>query len=186
MSVLRSRENVKKGEKRAACRRQPHTNNATTTTTQRELNRPHLPTPPSTSPKTKTRYCKAGKDRTGLLAALLLLSSGVPRDLVLDDYHASDAFHAMGLAGLEREPGLAALDKAVFERAPRASMEYALGFLDRITAGGGAAAYLEGHGFGRLAQARLAELLLVTAPSEEEAEGARQSAGRAAKRQAKL
>jgi hypothetical protein len=106
-------------------------------------------------------FCKAGKDRTGLLAALMLLSCGVPRDLVLADYHASDKYHALGLAGLEREPGLSALDKAVFERAPIAALQYALAFLDRITAGGGAPAYLEKHGFGREAQARLKEVLIV-------------------------
>lgn len=32
-------------------------------------------------------YCKAGKDRTGLLAMLLLAAAGVPRDAILDDYH---------------------------------------------------------------------------------------------------
>lgn len=106
-------------------------------------------------------FCKAGKDRTGLLAALLLLSCGVPRACVLADYHESDKYHALGLAGLEREPGLAALDRSVFERAPVAAMEYALAFLDRISAGGGAPAYLERHGFGREAQARLKALLLV-------------------------
>jgi hypothetical protein len=106
-------------------------------------------------------FCRVGKDRTGILAALLLLCCGVPQDDVLDDYHASDSFHGVGLAGLEKEPGLVALDKKVFERAPREAMEYGLAFLSRITAGGGAPAYLEQHGFGREAQRRLRELIVV-------------------------
>lgn len=106
-------------------------------------------------------FCRVGKDRTGLLAALLLLSVGVPKNLVLDDYHASDSFHAVGLIGLEKEPGLAALDKRVFERAPREAMEYALAYLDRITGGGGAQGYLAQHGFSLQAQARLKELMCV-------------------------
>ncbi len=34
-------------------------------------------------------HCTAGKDRTGLLAALLLELAGVPDDLIIDDFHAS-------------------------------------------------------------------------------------------------
>jgi protein-tyrosine phosphatase len=32
-------------------------------------------------------YCKAGKDRTGLLAMLILSVCEVPDDQILDDYH---------------------------------------------------------------------------------------------------
>ena len=42
-------------------------------------------------------HCHSGKDRTGLVAALLLSAVGVPRDDVLDDFEASHAF-AMGEA----------------------------------------------------------------------------------------
>ena len=36
-------------------------------------------------------HCAAGKDRTGLAAALILISLGVPRDSVLDDYMLTDS-----------------------------------------------------------------------------------------------
>ncbi len=37
-------------------------------------------------------HCTAGKDRTGFAAAVLLLSLGVPRDTVMQDYLASNAY----------------------------------------------------------------------------------------------
>lgn len=37
-------------------------------------------------------HCTAGKDRTGLAAALFLLSLGVPQDQVMQDYLASNAY----------------------------------------------------------------------------------------------
>ena len=38
-------------------------------------------------------HCTAGKDRTGIIAALLLLILGVPEDLVLAEYSLSNEFH---------------------------------------------------------------------------------------------
>jgi protein-tyrosine phosphatase len=37
-------------------------------------------------------HCHAGKDRTGLVAALLLDALGVPRDVVLDDYELTASY----------------------------------------------------------------------------------------------
>ncbi len=37
-------------------------------------------------------HCSAGKDRTGMGAALLLLALGVPREIVMADYLATDRF----------------------------------------------------------------------------------------------
>lgn len=53
----------------------------------------------------------AGKDRTGLLAALLLSVLGAGREAVLDDYERSDAFHVVALAGLEENPKVTGLDR---------------------------------------------------------------------------
>ncbi|MGB3795293.1 MAG: tyrosine-protein phosphatase [Alteraurantiacibacter sp.] len=39
-------------------------------------------------------HCSAGKDRTGMAAALLLLALGVPRETVLDDYALTDRIAA--------------------------------------------------------------------------------------------
>lgn len=37
-------------------------------------------------------HCTSGKDRTGVTAALLLSAVGVPRDLIVGDYHESHQF----------------------------------------------------------------------------------------------
>lgn len=37
-------------------------------------------------------HCSAGKDRTGMFAALLLTALGTPRDVVMDDYLLSDEY----------------------------------------------------------------------------------------------
>lgn len=39
-------------------------------------------------------HCNAGKDRTGILVALLLASIGVPDEVIVDDYVRTDAFLA--------------------------------------------------------------------------------------------
>ncbi|MEN9631176.1 MAG: hypothetical protein RJA10_4404, partial [Pseudomonadota bacterium] len=44
-------------------------------------------------------HCTAGKDRTGVAAALILLALGVPRDVVLQDYLLSNELY-------RRPPGL--------------------------------------------------------------------------------
>ncbi len=43
-------------------------------------------------------HCTAGKDRTGIAVALILLACGVSVDEVLDDYEASNAHNAYHLA----------------------------------------------------------------------------------------
>jgi protein tyrosine/serine phosphatase len=116
-------------------------------------------------------FCKAGKDRTGLVAALLLLLLGATPDAVLDDYVRSDAYHMVALAGLENDPNVTGLNRAVFERAPRAAMAHALEFLDAEA--GGVQAYLERAGLGANEQNALRHaLLLPTFGGEREAPAA--------------
>lgn len=103
-------------------------------------------------------FCKAGKDRTGLLAALLLSVLGASEAQVLADYVKSDAYHQVALAGLEDNPKVTGLDRQKFERAPREAMHSALQLLREQY--GGVAAYLERAGLGRDEQAELRELLL--------------------------
>ena len=38
-----------------------------------------------------TYHCSAGQDRTGVATALVLIALGVPRDVILEDYHLSTA-----------------------------------------------------------------------------------------------
>jgi len=55
-------------------------------------------------------HCAAGKDRTGIVVALLLLVAGVPRESVVDDYVLSESEQ-------EIERLLAGLDPEIRERA---------------------------------------------------------------------
>lgn len=73
-------------------------------------------------------FCRAGKDRTGLVAALVLSVCGVDEGRILDDYVLSDDPRAssVALGGLERSRDLQGLDTSVFARAPREAMERAL------------------------------------------------------------
>jgi len=91
-------------------------------------------------------HCTGGKDRTGVVAAVLLESLGVPRELVLDDYeltsryrrreHQASSFDTLLAAGLAPEAAGAVLG------APRWAMADALAWLDRTE--GGVGPYLTG------------------------------------------
>jgi protein-tyrosine phosphatase len=51
-------------------------------------------------------HCTAGKDRTGFAAAMILLSLGVPRDVVMEDYLLTNAHYKMpdpGASDIPRE-----------------------------------------------------------------------------------
>ena len=97
-------------------------------------------------------FCRHGKDRTGLLAALVLRLCGVPAQSVVADYALSDGFlhpadAAFGSSGF---PGL---DAAAFAAAPASAMEQALAHLDARH--GGPAAFAASAGFGDAWQAAL-------------------------------
>jgi protein tyrosine/serine phosphatase len=84
-------------------------------------------------------HCAAGKDRTGMLVAVLLETAGVPRRAIVDDYAAS-AGHL----------GIAVLLEGLDEEARRKAEAYAWSLPETLTAAlehlderyGGAAAYL--------------------------------------------
>jgi protein tyrosine/serine phosphatase len=103
-------------------------------------------------------FCKAGKDRTGLLAALLLDVLGASEEAILQDYVISDQFHMVALAGLEENPKVTGLDREKFERAPREAMHAALRFIDDSY--GSITQYLAAAGFGEDEQEELRQLLL--------------------------
>ncbi|KXZ56352.1 hypothetical protein GPECTOR_1g311 [Gonium pectorale] len=105
-------------------------------------------------------FCRAGKDRTGLVAAAVLSVAGASEEEVVADYARSDAFHQVALAGLEKREELAGLDRAQFERAPPEVMR---GTLEHVRSRYGSfSGYLTSVGFGPDKQRRLRELL--TAP----------------------
>jgi protein-tyrosine phosphatase len=80
-------------------------------------------------------HCHAGKDRTGIAAALLLEALGVDRETVLDDYeltaryrhraHQDTSFRRLVEAGMTPEAAAGVLS------APRWAMEQALAEVDR-------------------------------------------------------
>lgn len=108
--------------------------------------------------------CSAGKDRTGVGAALILLALGVPRAAIVEDYLLTNRFAdfdrllAAGRAGAERYSDL---DPAVLGPLFAADADYldtAFDSLDRDH--GGVDAYLAAIGVDAAAKARLHELLL--------------------------
>ncbi len=82
-------------------------------------------------------HCTAGKDRTGVITALALLSVGVDRDLVLDDYASTEQYLAgpwlegmitlVGEYGVPDSPGL----RMLMGGSPREALASALDLIDR-------------------------------------------------------
>jgi len=99
-------------------------------------------------------FCTAGKDRTGLLSALMLLAAGVTQDETVADYARShemrEAFNAEAYAGAVERLGL---DADAFLGAPPENMTATLAYLEATY--GGVAAYLARGGFDATAMARL-------------------------------
>ena len=111
-------------------------------------------------------FCRAGKDRTGIVAALVLCVCGADDGSVLDDYVLSDDPRAeeIALGGLEKSRDLRGLDTRVFARAPREAMERALRRLRERH--GSVEAYLDVRaGFTLAEQARLRAALAEKRPT---------------------
>lgn len=93
-------------------------------------------------------HCAAGKDRTGMLAALLLTVLGVDQDDVVDDYVLSADAMARRLAWLQAtDPAAAATmagQPAGWLAAPAEVMHTVLRHLDELH--GGPTGYLTDHG----------------------------------------
>jgi protein-tyrosine phosphatase len=93
-------------------------------------------------------HCAAGKDRTGMLAALLLRLLGVGEDDVVADYVLSADAMARRLAWLQATDPAAAVtmagQPAGWLAAPAAVMQTVLRHLDELH--GGPAGYLTDHG----------------------------------------
>ena len=108
-------------------------------------------------------HCTGGKDRTGVVAALLLEALDVPREVVLDDYELTSRYRRREHQGSSLETllaaGLAPEAAGAVLGAPRWAMADALGWIDR--AHGGVEAYLTGAaGVGPGVVGRLRELLV--------------------------
>ncbi|WP_144018579.1 tyrosine-protein phosphatase [Demequina sp. NBRC 110051] len=110
-------------------------------------------------------HCSAGKDRTGVLAALLETLLDVPRAAVVADYVATgEHMHGViermmrGVTADFREAAMAQMPPEVFE-APAHAIEVVL---DRWEAEGGAGAWFATHGGEADAVARLRARLLLS------------------------
>lgn len=108
-------------------------------------------------------HCHAGKDRTGIVAALLLEMLRVDRETVLDDYELTSAYrlreHQDSSYNNLVELGLAPEAAAAVLGTPRWAMAETLTDLDGVF--GGAEAYLTGPaGLDRSVLERLRELLV--------------------------
>ncbi|QOV98636.1 tyrosine-protein phosphatase [Rhodococcus pyridinivorans] len=92
-------------------------------------------------------HCHAGKDRTGLLVALILEVLGVPREAILEDYTVTGVNRrhvAEQAAPLIAELGLVMDEVRTFFEAPPLAMSSALEYLDREY--GGVRGYLQQAG----------------------------------------
>jgi protein-tyrosine phosphatase len=102
-------------------------------------------------------FCSAGKDRTGIVVAVVLAALGVSAEEIVDDYaRTEDNMHGPFRAAIEARAAAAGLTKqelAVKLGAPRRLMRDTLGWLERQH--GGAGGYLRSHG---VSDAELAEM----------------------------
>lgn len=101
-------------------------------------------------------HCTAGKDRTGVIAALILLVAGVERDTVVDDY-ALTATIAPGLIEHLRNRSLArGIEAALIDQFLASHPETMHGLLDHLeTRHGTVEAYLRSIGLGETHVERL-------------------------------
>ena len=98
-------------------------------------------------------HCHAGKDRTGIVVALLLSLAGVPNDVIVEDYAASQG-HLWPLWEEQRRAGLA----VVPPNSPPEAMAELLEHLEREHRG--AAGYMRAVGLDDEAIGRLRERLI--------------------------
>lgn len=107
-------------------------------------------------------YCAAGKDRTGVLAAVVLDSIGVRTEAVVADYHLSkervERIRARALASADGRASSMVAQPAAFMQAPAEAMALLLDWIRH--AYGGSAGYLEAIGVAPATVEALAAALL--------------------------
>ncbi len=105
-------------------------------------------------------HCTAGKDRTGVAAALILMALEVPRDQVVEDFLLTNALYRRPASVSHADAPAEVLE--VLWQVRVEFLEAALHAID--TTCGGIDAYLGQLGVGPGERARLAELYLVPTP----------------------
>lgn len=106
-------------------------------------------------------HCTAGKDRTGVIAALLLSLGGVAPDVVAEDYAMTRPLLEPIIPELEAAAAEQGGDPAVTAALLGSNPATMLGFLDHLNATyGGAEAYLRSIGLDQVAIERLRARIL--------------------------
>lgn len=80
-------------------------------------------------------HCAAGKDRTGIAAALLLTLLGVERDVIVDDYALTDRFFERGCELVTKDPignRFTGIDRAIWAPMMRADPDYLMEMFDTL------------------------------------------------------
>lgn len=103
-------------------------------------------------------FCKLGKDRTGILAALAMsCCKGVSRQDIINDYAKSNDIDQVALGGLEKMEEAKGIDREMFSSAPPEALEKTFDFLQHRY--GSVEQYLVGIGFTVESQRALSNLL---------------------------
>jgi len=102
-------------------------------------------------------FCSLGKDRTGIISALLLSCLGVPRDLIIENFHASEEHLAPTIESIKSYFSKIGLTNEEFVQAPTYVMKKLLEYLDKQY--GSVNGYLNSIGFTYLEQKLLFDLL---------------------------
>jgi protein-tyrosine phosphatase len=107
-------------------------------------------------------HCAAGKDRTGVLAAILLSAVGVTRDAVIADFMETEPNLPEIMAYLQRRPAYADIVLRFPPGTMDVDMNFMIGFLDGVerTYGGMVAWLTEHAGVSAESVARLEQLLV--------------------------
>ena len=103
-------------------------------------------------------FCKLGKDRTGLLCALVLACCDVPLESILDDYSLSNNLDEIALGGIEKMEDVQGVDKSLFSSAPREAMAQTFKYIDSKY--GSVHEYLDSIDFSYHLQKELKNLLI--------------------------
>lgn len=107
-------------------------------------------------------HCSVGKDRTGVLAAVLLAATGVMDEDIIHDYTLSAPFMPSIRDRITNDPGAPPMIKELPDLQWEASAESMAGFLALLRREyGSTAGYLEAQGADRSLPRRLEEALLV-------------------------
>lgn len=90
-------------------------------------------------------FCSLGKDRTGIISALLLSCLGVSRDLIVDNFNQSEEHLAPSIEKIKSYFNKIGLTNEEFVQAPKHVMSQLLEYLDREY--GSVGGYLNSIGF---------------------------------------